>query len=133
MIKAASEGKKDDLLEMNPQLHFINYKTVQARRAKEDRLKEEEEAMNGKVDESNNVIKTHVSVHGKGGATFKDVVGDFARHHDISFYPKCGPNSNKDGKPIFIFGEKQVYLDSNVIFALRDNQWQPCSLDSLIT
>ena len=133
MIKSASQGVNDDLLEMDPYLQYTNYKTVQARRAKEDRLKEEEEAMNGKVDETNTVIKTHVSIHGKGGATFKDVVGDFARHHDVSFYPKCGPNSNKDGKPIFLFGEKQIYLDSNVIFALQDSQWQPSSLDNLIT
>lgn len=133
MIQAASQGENDDLLEMDPHLQYTNYKTVQARRAKEDRLKEEEEEMNGKVDDTNTVIKTHVSVHGKGGATFKDVVGDFARHHDVSFYPKSGPNSNKDGKPIFLFGDKQVYLDSNVIFALQNNQWRPSSLDNLIT
>ena len=50
-----------------------------------------------------------------------------------TFYsdPRLGANATKDGKPIFLFGDIPVYFDSNVIFALRDSQWRPLSLDQL--
>ena len=93
-------------------------------------MREEENEMRSKVDSMNNqAVKTHVSVPGLGGATFKDVVSDFARHHDLTFYPKLGPKSTKDGKHIYILGDTQIYLDANIVFALRGTVWQPTSLD----
>jgi len=64
-------------------------------------------------------------------ASFAEVVGDFARQHDISFYPKVGSNSTKDGKKVFMFGDHPVYFDNNVLFTLRGAAWQPISLEHL--
>ena len=64
-------------------------------------------------------------------ASFAEVVGDFARQQDISFYPKVGPNATKDGKKVFMFGNHPVYMDKNVLFTLRGATWQPISLEHL--
>jgi len=112
--------------------HSVNYRIVQVRRAKEDRLREEEEEMRGKADSVDKSMNFHVSVHGKGGATFREVVEDFANHQGIPFHPKLGTNARKDGKTIFMFGHKQVYIDSNVVFTNEGDQWVPSSLSELI-
>jgi len=133
MIKAASERDNDSLDDLEPPLRqSVNYKTVQARRAKEDRLREEAEMMKGRVDDVNNAMKTHVSVHGKGGATFKEVVEDFASHNGVMFFPKTGPSCFKDGKRIFMFGSSQIYLDANVVFVSDGDIWRPVSLEELL-
>ncbi|KAL3771905.1 hypothetical protein ACHAWO_010432 [Cyclotella atomus] len=64
-------------------------------------------------------------------ASFQEVVAEFAKQHDIEFFPKTGSNSTKDGKPVFMLGNHPVYFDSNVIFALRGSSWQPISLEHL--
>ena len=64
-------------------------------------------------------------------ASFTDVVADFARHHDIDFYPKVGSNATKDGKKVFMFGNHPIYFDKNVLFTLRGAAWQPISLEHL--
>jgi tuftelin-interacting protein 11 len=133
MIKAATDQNFGSLDVLEPiKREFTNYKVVQARRAKEQRLKEEEEALRGRANDADSSMKTHVSVHGKGGATFREVVEDFANHNGVTFHPKPGPNSSKDGKPIFIFGNSQIYLDSNVVFAYKNDEWKPISLSDLM-
>jgi len=72
--------------------------------------------------------RTHVNGN---VASFAEVVEDFARQHDIDFYPKLGSNSTKDGKKVFMFGNHPVYFDENVLFALRGAAWQPISLEHL--
>ena len=69
--------------------------------------------------------------HGRTAASFQEVVQEFANQHDITFYPKTGSNSMKDGKPIFLFGEHPVYIDRGVVFSLRGSHWQPISLEHL--
>mmetsp|Transcript_15269 Transcript_15269/g.18086 ORF Transcript_15269/g.18086 Transcript_15269/m.18086 type:complete len:341 (+) Transcript_15269:130-1152(+) len=147
MIKAAANGseKRDDnddltLDELEPALHEVtNYKIVQARRTKEDRMRDEENEMAGcSIDPTgstnNNSTKAHTSsFHGKRGVTFKDVVEEVAQHNDIPFYPKIGPASTKDGKVIFILGEDQIYLDSNVVYVYRGTDWHATSLEKLVS
>lgn len=133
MIKAASDENFSSLDVLEPaNREFMNYKMVQARRAKEQRLHEEEESLRGRANDADSSMKTHVSVHGRGGVTFREVVEDFANHNGVTFHPKLGPNSSKDGKPIFIFGNSQIYLDSNVVFAYKNDDWKPISLSELI-
>lgn len=133
MIKTMSENQIIDLDMLEPLgRQFINYKLVQSRRAKEERLQEEEMALKGKVGDANKSMKSHVSLHGRGGATFREVVEDFANHHGKTFHHKLGSNSSMDGKPIYIFGNSQIYLDSNVIFVLMNGVWEPISLSELI-
>jgi hypothetical protein len=49
----------------------------------------------------------------------------------MEFYPKTGSNSTKDSKPVFMFGNHPVYLDSNVIFALRGS-WMEQKVSSVM-
>ena len=134
MIKDYSDNGNDPLLSIKlPSQESSNYRTIQARRAKEDRLRDEEQEMKGRVDSSNNVVrKTHLYDHGLQGATFREVAEDFANHHDISFHPKIGTNTTKDGKDIFLFGGVQIYFDSNVIFAFRQLKWTATSLNDFL-
>ena len=96
------------------------------------------------------------SFHAAKGVTFRDVVEDIARHHGIPFYPKGsggggggGAGASADGKVIFVLGEEQIYLDSNVVYVCRrrgaggvdgggvsggkEDVWQPTSLDDLVS
>jgi len=135
MIKARCEMNDDifDELEPSPK-DMTNYKIILGRRAKEDRLREEEDEMRGTLDQENNAIrKTHAPFYGINGATFREVVEDFAQHNDITFCPKIGSNSTKDGKNIFFLGDMQIYLDSNVVFVLRGSDWQPTSFEDILS
>ena len=133
-IKASESSDSDKLDDLEPPpLHSTNYRVVHARRAKEERLREEEEELRGKPDSINNVSRMHASSHGRGGATFREVVEDFANHNGIPFHPKSGPNSTKDGKTVFMFGNAQVYLDSSVAFVLQAGDWKPKSLNDLLS
>ncbi|GFH55765.1 hypothetical protein CTEN210_12241 [Chaetoceros tenuissimus] len=112
----------------------INYKTVQARRAKEERLTEEENLLKGTFKTSEGSTRKHTLPRQSGTATFRDVVEDFANHNNVSFYPKIGPNNTKEGKTIFLFGNAQIYLENNVAFYLdsEKDEWIPTALNSLL-
>jgi hypothetical protein len=67
------------------------------------------------------------------GATFKDVVEDFAHHNHVPFHPKVGTNTmTKDGKIIGMFGNAQIYIDTNVVFVMEGGDWKPVSLNDLL-
>jgi ABC-type amino acid transport substrate-binding protein len=42
-----------------------------------------------------------------------------------------GINATKDGKQVFLFGSVPIYLDANVAYAFRNNDWLPMSLDDI--
>ncbi len=132
MINAANGGDKDSLDDLEPPSSIeVNYKMVQARRAKEVRLREEEEKLRGRVDKNNHVRKAQMPFYDKGGPTFKEVVEDFARHNGMMFHPKQGPNSMKDGKRVYVLGSSQIYIDTNVVFTLDGDSWKPVALEEL--
>ena len=130
MIKAASMNDESSLDELEPPLaKSINYKTVQARRAKENRLREEEEEMTGRVDKDNVTKRYHSQLN---GASFKEVVEDFASHHGVTFVPK--PNSSVDGKRVYVFGSSEIYIDSNVVFVNEGKGlWKPKSIEEVLS
>lgn len=129
MMKAAQD-LRDDIDDFQPSPS--TYQTVLARRTKEERLKLERELQTMDMEPSNNGIPNRTRPLRQGEpATFRDVVEEYAKDHGILFRPRLGANATKDGKPIFLFGDIPVYFDSNVIFALRDSQWRPLSLDQL--
>ena len=134
-INASHLGDSSKFSDLEPPSgHTTNYRVVQARRAKEERLMEEEKDLRGGTFKSSNggtSTRKHVASKA-GGASFREVVEDFAIHNSINFHPKSGSNATKDGKIIFLFGNAQVYLDSNVVFALRDGGWNPISLNDLL-
>ncbi len=132
MIKAAKEDDRFSLDDLEPPSAIeVNYKMIQARRAKENRLREEEENLTGSIDIKNRKRKAPLSFYNTGGPTFKEVVEDFARHHGMMFHPKQGRNSVKDGKRVYIMGSSQIYIDTNVVFALDGDTWKPVALEEL--
>ena len=109
-----------------------NYQTVLARRSKEERLKLEREMQMMDMEPNSNGVPNRTRTRRTGEpATFRDVVEEFAKDHDVLFRPRMGANATKDGKPVFLFGDIPIYFDSNVIFALRESGWRPLSLDQL--
>jgi hypothetical protein len=66
-------------------------------------------------------------------ASFQSVVETFANQNNITFYPKTGSNSMIDGKPVYLFGNHQVYVDKNVLYTLRESKWQPIALEQLLS
>jgi hypothetical protein len=66
-------------------------------------------------------------------ASFQSVVEAFANQNNITFYPKTGSNSMIDGKPVYLFGNHQVYVDTNVLYTLRESKWQPIALEQLLS
>jgi len=125
MIRALVESDKarlDRLMPPNP--NDCNYRIALMHRSKAKKP----------VEAQPNVVSSHSQrkTQGNGNvASFAEVVADFARHHDISFYPKVGSNATKDGKKVFMFGNHPVYFDKNVLFTLRGEAWQPISLEHL--
>jgi tuftelin-interacting protein 11 len=130
MIKAAQDNSSIDLEEYLPLPS--NYTTVLARRQQEARINLHQELRNMDMTSSSNGIPNRIMPRRKGEpATFRDVVEEFAKHHSVVFLPRVGANATKDGKPVFMFGDVSIYFDSNVIFALRQSEWKPLSLDQL--
>jgi tuftelin-interacting protein 11 len=119
-----------------------NYRSVLVRRKKEakrkaaDDLLRMEESLDNGIDarvrlhhrnQNDNIIKLgshHVP-------TFRDVVEEYASSRDILFQPRMGINATKDGKQVFLFGSVPIYLDANVAYAFRNNDWLPMSLDDI--
>jgi len=133
IVNTASGRTNEHLADEPPMTGSSNYKVVQARRAREERLKREEDDLKGTLDPATNTIRKSYPPTGfGGGATFRDVVQDVAAHHEIPFHPKIGQMSSKDGKQIFLFGNEQIYIDRDVVFALRESQWIPTTLDDLV-
>jgi len=125
MIRASAESNKaklDSLLPPNPK--DCNYRIALMHRSK---------AKKPVHTQPNAVSSPSQRKHHVDGniASFADVVANFARHHDIDFFPKVGSNSTKDGKKVFMFGNHPVYFDKNVLFTLRGAAWQPISLEHL--
>mmetsp|Transcript_39489 Transcript_39489/g.86650 ORF Transcript_39489/g.86650 Transcript_39489/m.86650 type:complete len:590 (+) Transcript_39489:49-1818(+) len=136
MIDAAARSDTDALEDLTPPgREESNYHSALARRTKEDRLREEAE-MRAKVAAEQSSLGDHTgafsSHRGGGTASFRDVVEDFARQNDIEFTPRMGANSTRDGKQVFLFGSIPVYIDNNVVFAMRGSAWQPTSLEDLV-
>ena len=123
MIKASIESNRAKLESLTPpHPKDCNYRIALMHRSKQKKTTHTET----KDVSLPSQPKPHSNV-----ASFTEVVADFARQHDIDFYPKVGSNSMKDGKKIYLFGNHSIFFDKNVLFALRGTKWQPISLEHL--
>jgi hypothetical protein len=63
--------------------------------------------------------------------TFREVVEAFAGDRSVVFRPKHG--ARRDGKQIYLFGDRAIYLEGDVVFCHDgdSNSWRPVSLDQL--
>mmetsp|Transcript_37217 Transcript_37217/g.90408 ORF Transcript_37217/g.90408 Transcript_37217/m.90408 type:complete len:97 (+) Transcript_37217:2739-3029(+) len=66
-----------------------------------------------------------------GTLTFREVVEEFAKNEGIPFQPRVGSNTMKDGRQIFQFGNTSIYIEGDVVFALKGKDWIPVPLDQL--
>mmetsp|Transcript_18866 Transcript_18866/g.34126 ORF Transcript_18866/g.34126 Transcript_18866/m.34126 type:complete len:236 (-) Transcript_18866:74-781(-) len=129
MIQAALESNEALLDSLRPPHPTdCNYRISLMHRSKERKPQnaEKSSAVN---------VRVQRNLRGNGkmavAASFQEVVEAFANQHDIPFHPKSGSKSMKDGKPVFMFGEHPIYIDKNVLFALRGSAWRPISLEHL--
>ena len=110
------------------------YKAVAARRFKERKREASDdiERLNHRKNDSTVETKIRLQRNQDSIPTFREVVEEFARERDLRFQPRTtGSHSVKDGKQVFWFGQTSIYLDKNVVFALRGGEWIPVSLDEL--
>lgn len=63
-------------------------------------------------------------------SSFKDLVEKKAAEHNLLFLPIT--NRIFDGKQVYQFGNMNIYIDKNVIFAYENNQWIPLRLNDLV-
>lgn len=139
--KAADALETLDVLAPPPR-DASNFRSALARRARENRRKEEEEerrqtasSARSRADsskESAAAAGARRAAAAADAATFREVAEDFARQNDVVFRPKTGPNSMKDGRPVFLFGTVPIYLEGNVAFALRGKRWMPTHLEDIV-
>ncbi|KAI2497077.1 hypothetical protein MHU86_17447 [Fragilaria crotonensis] len=110
-----------------------SFREVLARRSKEMRNRNENDLERLQTKDAVEFRKRVMGRQFGVTATFREVVEDFAREHDISFRPRTGGKSTTDdGKPIFLFGNVPIYLDTNVIFANQDSTWKPLAMEQLV-
>ncbi|XP_055328289.1 tuftelin-interacting protein 11-like [Paramacrobiotus metropolitanus] len=62
--------------------------------------------------------------------TFRDLVEEKANERGILFVRNF--NRNYQGKPVFQFGKRNVYIDRNVIFVQAGTAWAPIALETLL-
>jgi len=130
MIQAAVESNQSLLESLEPpDPAECNYRISLMHRSRESTVQNDQQqpiAIN---------VRTRRKTNGQNRteASFQEVVEAFASQRGITFHPKTktGSNSMIDGKSVFMFGDHPVYLDKNVIFALRGTNWQPISLEHL--
>lgn len=63
-------------------------------------------------------------------SSFREIVERRAEDNGIIMMPV--PNKTQEGKPVYKFGNVQIYIDRNVIFVYDDGRWIPKSLDRLM-
>lgn len=131
MIQLAAKGKVDALAALAPRT--TNYRAVLARRVKDSRGKNEEELERLQAKNAMEFRKRVISRQFGDMATFREVVEDFAREHEVSFRPRTGgKGTTEDGKRVFLFGDIPIYLDIDVIFSLQNAKWSPVSIEELL-
>lgn len=57
---------------------------------------------------------------------------DQAEDTGVLFMPVPG-QKRYEGKALYHFGSATIYIDRGVVFAMRQGQWTPTSLDELRT
>jgi len=118
-----------------------NYRVVLSRRTMEANKRAAEELSrmdatgrgSGTTTDAAQEARIRLSTQGHSHTpTFREVVAEFARERDILFQPRLGNKAAKvDGKQVFVMGSIPIYLDSNVVYAQKGNEWEPISVDEL--
>eukprot|EP00696_Hemimastix_kukwesjijk_P001717 gnl/Hemi2/12104_TR4131_c0_g1_i1.p1 gnl/Hemi2/12104_TR4131_c0_g1~~gnl/Hemi2/12104_TR4131_c0_g1_i1.p1 ORF type:complete len:415 (-),score=103.50 gnl/Hemi2/12104_TR4131_c0_g1_i1:97-1182(-) len=62
--------------------------------------------------------------------TFKEVVEKYAEENEIIFLPK--PGALQEGKQVYAFGSRSIYLDKRMVYLMNQGMWKPVSLTELV-
>ena len=131
MIHLTSNSKHDELDEFVSSENS-NFRLSLARRMKEQERASEENFIrfqSQSMEETEARIRLQrQNIH---TPTFREVVEEFAKDRGILFQPKMGSNSHKDGRQVFQFGEASIYIEGDVVFALKSQEWLPVALNQL--
>lgn len=132
MIHLAKSASLRDLDEMA--VAVTNFRIVLARRTREHQAASEEEFIRFQArSDAETEARVRLQRRNIQTPTFREVVEEFARDRGICFQPRMGPNSLKDGRQTFNFGDVAIYIDGGVVFALKEKEWQPLPLELLST
>ena len=133
MISASNLSDADFLDEIY--VPDTNFQVVAARRAKEEKRKVQDDLLRMETRGTASEVEARIRLQRRSmqPPTFKDVLEDFARENQLEFHPRVGAKSSVDGKQVFVFGGVLIYIESDVIFAFKDSEWNPVSLDQLST
>lgn len=110
--------------------HFIptNYHAVYARRKLQAQEKNEEEWI--RQEDKSETVEARVNLANQT-ATFREVVEEFARSHDLLLIPHR--SKRVDGKQVFHFGKVPIYLDGNVAYSsINGGDWEATSLQEIV-
>ena len=131
MVQITTSPMNDQLDEMQPPR--TNFRVVSTRRAKEKQLEVQEDYVRMESKSSSEMeARLRLQRRNAQTPTFREVVEEYAKEHGIVFQPRMGVNSLKDGKQVFLFGKAPIYMVGNVIYACRNTEWKPISLDQLV-
>ena len=125
---AKPEQLTRELDSLEPELQ--GFSAIRSRRS----LEEKEKSRATEVGESREESRAKAALRRRNvlEPTFREVVEAFASDRGVIFRPKLGATS--DGKQVYLFGNKAIYLDGDVVFYQeRNRSWKPVSLDQLGT
>ena len=121
----------DFMKELEIFMKHVGFHTIRKRRFTEAAEKSRAKAMGESRGESR--AKAVLRKRNILEPTFREVVEAFAADRGVIFRPKAG--LQRDGKPIYLFGNKSIYLEGDVIFyeddRTKNDSWRPISLDQL--
>jgi len=130
---SSSSESKQLLQELNPvEPEIQGFYMIRGRRSSEEKQKLREDytmmQSRSKGESRARVILQH---HNIPEPTFREVVEAFAGDRSVVFRPKHG--ASRDGKQIYLFGNRTIYLEGDVVFCHDgdSNSWKPISLDQL--
>ena len=75
-------------------------------------------------------VQSTVSYSNAAPTRFKDLVEQAAEDNELLFIPI--PNRRHEGKAVYSFGKRVIYIDRDVVFYSSEGAWKPTSLEELV-
>ena len=122
---------EDIPLELIPDRNRLSYRSVLRRRKKEVEVQNQAQEIDPSLKKSN-LFNGYVPGVTK---SFREAVEDLLSENNLLLQPRIGSNSNKDGKQVYECGKQHIpiYFDQNIVYVFKDKEWQPISVDFLIS
>eukprot|EP00980_Cylindrotheca_fusiformis_P001508 scaffold346_cov116-Cylindrotheca_fusiformis.AAC.22 len=130
MIELTNSSKGVSLVDLS--VPVTNFRIVLARRTRDQHSAKEDDFIRSQSrSEAETEARVRLQRRNIRTPTFREVVEEYARERGVFFQPRMGANSLKDGRQTFYFGETPIYIESGVVFALKEKEWEPVPLEQL--